>query len=199
MQGITKFSEPLNTSLDNPLWQFACLLWAKPGAEAAALCLQDAGWQVSHLLVALWCAKQGHRWDGLEPAHIAAWRMQYTIPLRQLRRSLPKTPGSLAQLRQQLANSELLAERIELAWWHQHLNQHGDKPTADPARHLTQDPAHHLTHNLAHPLAQAVYTNLMLTAPVDQRPVTSRITANALSQLADLITPALPEDAFLSA
>ncbi|MAL97235.1 MAG: TIGR02444 family protein [Alteromonadaceae bacterium] len=112
---------PLQT--DTPLWQFSVKLWGNPRSADAALALQAQGWVVSHLLVAAFSAQQGRVWDGREPETIKAWRQEATMNLRSLRRFLPKSRPDLSDLRQRLAQAELEAERIELAWWSLHLQQ----------------------------------------------------------------------------
>ena len=77
---------------------------------------------VSHLIVALWRAESGHRWDAVEPVAITHWRRSYTAPLRQMRRELaPK--DTTRGLRRKVAEAELEAERIELALWHRHFDE----------------------------------------------------------------------------
>ncbi|MFE8071189.1 DUF2390 domain-containing protein [Marinobacteraceae bacterium S3BR75-40.1] len=108
--------------LDNPLWRLALTLWQQPAFASAALTLQARGWRVSHLLVACFMARQGRRWDGQEPATIRQWRETMTEALRTRRQALPKEREDLASLRQALAEAELQAEKVELAWWHQSLS-----------------------------------------------------------------------------
>lgn len=119
-------SQHLN--LDNALWQFALEHWQSEAIQSASLALQADGWVVSHMLVALWRAQNGSRWNAREPADIARWRKGYTAPLRQLRQSLAKDEIQ-AGLRRHIAAAELEAERIELALWYRHFEQTAQKST----------------------------------------------------------------------
>ncbi|QFT86604.1 hypothetical protein FIU88_16795 [Halomonas sp. THAF12] len=102
----------------DPLWDFALALYARPGAEAACLHLQDdAGLEVIELLWRLWLFHHGLA-AGPMPDSVARWQAEVTAPLRRLRRSLKAEAAereSVAALRQRLKAAELDAEREALA------------------------------------------------------------------------------------
>ncbi|WP_158227235.1 TIGR02444 family protein [Mangrovitalea sediminis] len=144
--------------LENPLWRFAVDLWRSEALQNACLALQDNGWVVSHLIVALWRADSGHHWDAAEPAAITHWRHIYTAPLRQMRRELASKDTTLG-LRRKVAEAELEAERIELALWHRHFDESwirqstDDGPntsmkTGESSHQVSQDPARLAAMNL---------------------------------------------------
>lgn len=107
--------------MDNPLWRFALDRWRHSDFEKACLSCQSGGWPVSQLLVAIWMAHQGQRWDGVEPVELLKWRQTITQTLRTIRRGLPRTNAVLGQLRSRIQEAELAAEQIELAWWYENL------------------------------------------------------------------------------
>ncbi len=104
------------------LWDFALARYARPGAQARCLSLQDDhGYEVCELLWLAWLAEQRR-----EPAPEAApglagvrhWQETMTRPLRRRRRELKaalETRPRLSELRQYLQQAELLAERETLA------------------------------------------------------------------------------------
>ncbi|WP_157958773.1 MULTISPECIES: TIGR02444 family protein [Salinicola] len=104
------------------LWDFALARYARPGAQARCLSLQDDhGYDVCELLWLAWLAEQRR-----EPAPEAApglagvrhWQETMTRPLRRRRRELKptlETRPRLSELRQRLQQAELLAERETLA------------------------------------------------------------------------------------
>jgi len=102
---------------------------------------QAAGIAVTHILIALYSASTGFAWNGKEPKEIRDWRREATESLRGFRRSLSKDNPALAPLRQQVAESELASEQVELAWWWHHLGTmdsgagHADLHPTDRARH----------------------------------------------------------------
>ena len=130
---------------ETPLWRFSISLWNDHGTAQAALQLQDRGWAVSHLLVAAFLAQEGCVWDGLEPEAIRYWRQSLTQELRAIRKSLPKNRSDLADLRSEIAQAELEAERVELNWWYDWLQKH-PLPGTPP-----QQVAHLLAQNLVVP------------------------------------------------
>jgi uncharacterized protein (TIGR02444 family) len=107
--------------IDQPLWEFALALYARPGVEAACLTLQDeAGVDVCELLWRCWLLTHGAVPGEAAEAGLVAihrWQAEVTVPLRQLRRRLkPEAsarPG-VAELRETLKRAELLAERETL-------------------------------------------------------------------------------------
>ena len=108
---------PENLILSNPLWELALDLWNRAGFATACLEAQAGGIAVTHILVALYSAHAGFAWNGEEPEEIRDWRSDATEALRDFRRSLSKENPALAPLRQQIAESELASEQVELAWW----------------------------------------------------------------------------------
>lgn len=112
----------------DPLWDFALALYARPGAEAACLHLQDdAGVEVIELLWRLWLFHHGLA-AGPVPESVARWQAEVTAPLRRLRRSLKAEAAereSVAALRQRLKTAELDAEREALSRLEAH-SRHSD-------------------------------------------------------------------------
>ena len=107
-----------------PFWEFSLALYAKPGASAACLALQDEfGADVDMVLFALWCARLGHGVSAAEvdrvDAAIAVWRTSVVQPIRAARRACrPTPPGAFdadaaEALRKQLLSAELAAERMQ--------------------------------------------------------------------------------------
>jgi len=103
------------------LWRFAEALYQRPGVEAACLLLQTQGADVCLLLCAAWLERRqitctNERSDALR--NIAQpWQQQIVVPLRQLRQSWREQAQSnhaLAQLREQIKQLELTAEREQL-------------------------------------------------------------------------------------
>ncbi len=106
------------------LWPFALELYARPGAEALLLELQDAHAQsVPYLIWSLWLAANDRAADpsALRAAAelVRAWEGAATGPLRALRRRLKAAGPSSQQrqrerLRQKVKGLELDAERMLL-------------------------------------------------------------------------------------
>jgi uncharacterized protein (TIGR02444 family) len=104
------------------LWPFALEAYARPGAEAILLELQDAHGQcVPYLIWSLWLASQGRPLTSLQDgAGLArAWQEAAVAPLRDLRRGLERpSTDSLwrprEQLRERVKALELEAERMLL-------------------------------------------------------------------------------------
>jgi uncharacterized protein (TIGR02444 family) len=103
------------------LWQFAVTLYQRPGIEQACLQLQSQGVDVCVLMCAAWLGKNRARY---QPERLAAlqsltrsWHEQVVLPLRQLRkgwRTLAQQEPALVQLREQVKQLELDAEREQL-------------------------------------------------------------------------------------
>ena len=103
------------------LWRFAQALYQRPGVEAACLLLQTQGADVCLLLCAAWLET---RKIACNDQHIAAlqslaqpWQQQVVVPLRQLRQSWrepAQRDNALTQLREQIKQLELQAEREQL-------------------------------------------------------------------------------------
>ncbi|WP_110669432.1 TIGR02444 family protein [Salinicola halophilus] len=103
------------------LWSFALERYARPGAEALCLDLQDThGLDVCELLWAAWLAERGLAVADDAPVRlepIRHWQSDMTQALRERRRALkPLTAAtpSLEALRQALKRAELEAERETL-------------------------------------------------------------------------------------
>lgn len=120
-------------STNSPLWQFALDLWQAPSNVAILMHLQNQHQaRVNMLICALWLGKQGiGATKALLEAQTAtqAWHERYVINLRQLKQDLAKGVA----LREQLAQAELSAEKLELAQLHDLLAQHTNKQKADCA------------------------------------------------------------------
>lgn len=114
-----------SANLDSPLWQFALDFWRAPEAEALCLALQTKGWSVTRILCASWLGTLGKAYVD-EPEELCQWRETMTVRLRSMRQKLPKDVPGLSKLRQQLAATELEAERVELALAFTALNPDND-------------------------------------------------------------------------
>ena len=112
-------SEPLaiteDLCLNNGLWRFAGQLWSRPDAQEAALMLQDLGWSVTDILGALWLTKLRQPFKGLNSPLLLLWRSQVTSSLRKVRKNIAKNHPATDQARRSVAQSELEAEKVELA------------------------------------------------------------------------------------
>ncbi|MBW6393081.1 TIGR02444 family protein [Billgrantia antri] len=104
----------------DPLWDFALAFYARPGVEAACLCLQDeAGIDVCELLWHCWLYRHGLtlREEPPELEAIRRWQRSVTQSLRDLRRQLKaeaaRSPG-IADVRRRIQQAELAAERETL-------------------------------------------------------------------------------------
>lgn len=106
---------PVDLEADNPLWQFALMLWQQPKVEASCLALQAQGWSVTRLLCAAWLSVRGRAFTGAEDATVTEWRRRVTGALRSARKTLPTDLAPYRKLRSGLAALELEAEQIELA------------------------------------------------------------------------------------
>jgi uncharacterized protein (TIGR02444 family) len=116
-------------SLENPInpeaaWQWCGQRYAAD--EARWLAAQDArGVDVVFELFGDWLAAQGMPLSDAERAeghaHVSRWREQVVVPLRAVRRALKDEPApgagggrAAAQVRRQVQQAELRAERAEL-------------------------------------------------------------------------------------
>ena len=103
------------------LWRFAEALYQRPAVEAACLLLQTQGADVCLLLCAVWLetrkiACNDERVTTLKNL-AQPWQQQVVVPLRQLRQSWREQAQSdnvLRQLREQIKQLELEAEREQL-------------------------------------------------------------------------------------
>jgi len=111
----------MSATATDSLWSYALERYARPGAEALCLRLQDDhGWDVCELLWVAWLAGRGSQPDLSDAEALAAvrrWQREMTLPLRQRRRELKREAHEsphLEPLRQALKQAELLAERETL-------------------------------------------------------------------------------------
>lgn len=100
------------------LWRYAQALYRQPGVEAACLQLQAQGTDVCLLLCACWLEQRqlaANASQALALRELAQpWQTQVVLPLRQLRqewRAHAQQDAALMQLREQLKQLELQAER----------------------------------------------------------------------------------------
>jgi uncharacterized protein (TIGR02444 family) len=103
--------------LDNPLWQYACQVYARAGVEAALLELQDEqGVDINLILQALWLASEGIEWtQGCIPEDYSKWVKEQVLPLRKMRRNMKTDWSQYEDFRQQVKALELKAEQYALA------------------------------------------------------------------------------------
>ena len=118
---------PTDLCLDSPLWQFAGSFWSREGAQHTALTLQEQGWSVTDLLCGLWLASRYRSFPGFRDDpdrqdsfqkkvnQVLVWRAHVTQTLRQVRKTIKKGNPSTEGARTRVAQSELKAERVELA------------------------------------------------------------------------------------
>ena len=98
------------------LWTFAVQTYANDGIREIVLALQDDGdCDVPLLLFLLFAATRGQQISAGEvfliDAAIAPWRREVVMPLRAVRRALPRDAGDVASLRDLVMKTELEAER----------------------------------------------------------------------------------------
>jgi uncharacterized protein (TIGR02444 family) len=108
---------------NSPLWDFSVRFYRTPGLGDACIRLQDeVGVDVNVLLFLLWNASLKRRFSAAEVAaidrHVAAWRQNAVIPLRNVRRALKAAPGPLPAgeaevFRTKIKGLELEAERLQ--------------------------------------------------------------------------------------
>jgi len=105
---------------DNPLWNYALSLYARPGVAEACLALQERhGIDVNLVLCCCWAAAERRRLA--EPDmrrlidRVAAWHGAVVRPLRAVRRWLKPHTGDplVAALRKRLAALEIETEHYE--------------------------------------------------------------------------------------
>lgn len=116
---------PVSPDSRSNLWDFSLTHYARAGVADACLCLQDThGVNVNLLLWCAWLEAHGLRLDAARLScaqqRIHAWDENYVAPLRQMRRRM-KAEFSLAdenieQVRQQIKQAELLAEKQVQLW-----------------------------------------------------------------------------------
>jgi uncharacterized protein (TIGR02444 family) len=135
------------------LWRFAEALYQRPGVEAACLLLQTQGADVCLLLCAAWLERQNltctnERTEALRSlAH--PWQQRVVLPLRQLRqhwREQAQSDNALGQLREQLKQLELDAEREQLKRLAARTQDWSDSGTGAPLdwlERLASQPANH--------------------------------------------------------
>lgn len=105
----------------NPLWEFSLTFYNRPAVDKTCVGLQDRlGVDVNIMLACCWAGCRGLVLEpGLlrrisEDAEIVHWRRTVIEPLRVIRRQLKQWPAEMVNsLRQQLAQAEISAERIE--------------------------------------------------------------------------------------
>lgn len=109
-----------NIDQENALWQFSLNYYSKPGVADACLFLQDNyKVDVNVLLLILWLAAADKLLSVDEiiqiDGRIKKWHASVVVPLRAVRRSIPKTvtQPSRIELRERVKMLELHAERIE--------------------------------------------------------------------------------------
>jgi uncharacterized protein (TIGR02444 family) len=119
-------------ALDNPLWQYALDLYARPGVTAAALQLQAAGASINRLLLACYLARQGRE---LPPDLLAGaacdWQRAITHPLRAVRyrvREQKQARPELDACYRRLREAELATEQVELMLLWQQLGELSPDP-----------------------------------------------------------------------
>lgn len=106
--------------VENPLWWFAQEFYQQDGVEAALVDLQD-NWEadVLLLLAACWLGMEGFEWPGEDAdfqqglVDYTGWREHIVMPLRQMRRTLPKEGEQ--GFRSRLKALELESEQLGLA------------------------------------------------------------------------------------
>lgn len=105
-------------SLDNPLWQYALKLYARPGVEQAALELQQAGCSINRLLTACYLGQRGLRlMPALLEGEALEWQRELTHPVRVLRYRVRNRKGLRAEMEScyhALREAELACEQVEL-------------------------------------------------------------------------------------
>ncbi|WP_217477418.1 TIGR02444 family protein [Stutzerimonas stutzeri] len=106
---------------DDDLWSFALACYAQPGVEDACLELQAAGADVCLLLTAAWLEHRHAPCNEERLERLTSistdWQALVVTPLRTLRqrwRLQAATDDALANLRMQVKQLELDAERVQL-------------------------------------------------------------------------------------
>ena len=103
-------------ALETPLWHYALGLYSRPGVEAAALALQQAGLSINRLLFACWLASEGRelKSDYLQ-GEALQWQRELTHPLRALRYRVRGQKAAAPELEacyRKLREAELAAEQV---------------------------------------------------------------------------------------
>lgn len=116
------------SSLDNPLWDYATAVYARPEVAAACLRLQDQqGLDADILLACAWAASLGYRLTLEDAAALDAiagpLRADAVHPVRELRRRAAADSARFPGLKEKLLAAELQAERIEIAALHEYLRE----------------------------------------------------------------------------
>ncbi|MBX9604064.1 MAG: TIGR02444 family protein [Bryobacteraceae bacterium] len=116
------------SSLDNPLWDYATAVYARPEIAAACLRLQDQqGLDADILLAAAWAASLGYRIGVEDAAALEAiagpLHAEAVHPVRELRRRAAADAARFPGLKEKLLAAELQAERIEIAALHEYLRE----------------------------------------------------------------------------
>jgi uncharacterized protein (TIGR02444 family) len=126
------------------LWAFSLGFYGLPGVASACLrCQDEAGADVSLLLLLLWRAADGVSFDTAAIADldsgVADWRENVVQPLRGVRRFLKsETSAASGVLRERIKAAELESERQELealARRVAHVGQALTQPGEQAARH----------------------------------------------------------------
>jgi uncharacterized protein (TIGR02444 family) len=125
-------------ALDNPFWTYSLATYARDGATASCLNLQDRyGLDVNLLLLCCWLGSMGialDRGNTRRAIRLAAeWSGPVIAPLRAVRRHLKPlaADSEIAAFREQVAALELSAEQIQQARLHaafEGLSGSGDDP-----------------------------------------------------------------------
>ena len=109
--------------LQNPLWNFALAVYAKPEVENTCLSLQNEyGCSINKILLSLWltCEQKAFLSDQLEHSSSAVWHEQITQPIRSLRhRVRSDLKGVADEVYNAIRKAELESERIEIAYLHE--------------------------------------------------------------------------------
>lgn len=121
------------------LWRFAQAFYQRPGVEAACLQLQAQGADVCLLICAAWLGRRGVACTAERAEQLRQlaepWQREVVAVLRQVRqdwRQAAGQDGELAELREQVKQLELTAERIQL----QRLARLGEGWPAESAQDL---------------------------------------------------------------
>jgi uncharacterized protein (TIGR02444 family) len=109
--------------LQNPLWNFALAVYAKPEVENACLSLQsEYGCSINKILLSLWLTSEKRAFlsDQLDQSDSAVWHDQITQPIRALRhRVRSDLKGVADEVYNAIRKAELESERVEIAYLHQ--------------------------------------------------------------------------------
>lgn len=127
--------------LNNPLWQYALNLYARPGVESTALALQELGCSINRLILASYLAEKGRRLSvELLAGEALHWQRELTHPLRVLRyqvRSQKAMRPELEACYQSMRSAELACEQVEIMLLWEMLEQ-TELPVAPVGRNLAR-------------------------------------------------------------